>query len=381
MHFITSALGQHAGLVHAVAGVIIVMALLFFLLETASAARKRRVSRMPATLPLSLPRPITPSAGQAPSGDAADQDSCPQLPQVCLFCQDDVEPDEATFPYARILVSARGDSDAGRKRAQNEDSLLLLPEHSLFAVADGMGGYYGGKVASTLAVDTIKLAFDQTSFEDELQSDLPIPRLGRELANALVQANRAVFDAARAEPKLAEMGTTLVAARFSANKRRVYVGHVGDSRCYRFRRSRLTQLTTDHTMRHLGLEGPRANELFRAVGIEESVVVDLVIDIPRPEDIYLLCSDGLPKMVSNERIEEALRAESDLEAAVYRLIELANDAGGRDNVTVILVRVRERLALEADLSTDKARQNCAPDHASRSQRVTVKTHAPNGGAQ
>ncbi len=349
MHIITSALGQHAARVHVIAGVVIVAASIGVLLELLAFVKQRRLARAsePPRVPIVRfaekvePLRITSPVSVPPPSENGELDTLPKLPQVCLLCQDDVEPDEATFPHARILVSARGDSDAGKRRAGNEDSLLMLPEHSVFAVADGMGGYHGGKVASSLAVDTLKSAFDSTSFADEFQSDTPIPRRARELASALVQANRAVFRAAQSEPDLSEMGTTLVAARFSADKRRVYVGHVGDSRCYRFRGSRLTQLTTDHTMRHLGLDGPHANDLFRAVGIEQSVVIDLVIDMPHAEDIYLLCSDGLPKMVSHELIEEALQKESDLEAAVYRLIELANDAGGRDNVTVIVVRVRE----------------------------------------
>ncbi len=348
MHTISSTALQHAARVHWIAGAVVALAGLLVLFELIAFAKQRSRARAnvvprakvtePRPEPLIISRPRTPVAAE--SADADTLSKIP-VPQVCLLCQDDVEPDEATFPHPRILIVARGDSDAGRKRAGNEDSLLMLPEHSVFAVADGMGGYHGGKVASSLAVDTLKEAFDRTAFSDDFQSDTPIPRRGRELASALVQANRAVYHAARSEPDLAEMGTTLVAARFSPDKRRVYVGHVGDSRCYRFRGSRLTQLTTDHTMRHLGLDGPHANDLFRAVGIEQNVVIDLVIDMPRSEDIYLLCSDGLPKMVSHESIEEALQKESDVEAAVYRLIELANDAGGRDNVTVIIVRVRE----------------------------------------
>jgi len=377
MNSITSAIGQHAARVHVVAGVVIIAASVWVLLELLAFAKQRRRVRAserplrtserppeetpadsrepkPKAEPLLIVRPLEPTAS-----DNVEPDPITKLPQVCLLCQDDVEPDEATFPYARILLSARGDTDAGKKRSGNEDSMLMLPEHSLFAVADGMGGYHGGKIASTLAVDTLRSAFDRTSFDIDFQSDTPIPRRARELASALVQANQAVFTAAQREPDLAEMGTTLVAARFSPDKRRVYVGHVGDSRCYRFRGSRLTQLTTDHTMRHLGLDGPHANDLFRAVGIELNVVIDLVVDIPHAEDIYLLCSDGLPKMVSHELIEEALRNEPDLEAAVYRLIELANDAGGRDNVTVIAVRVRDA-ARERDRIEQTSLRNHTP---------------------
>ena len=393
MHVITSALGRHAALVHAIAGLVIALALLMLGVELVRfvisavkgkhASRPRKARAALASAPREAqPREAQPREAQpdpTSSDDALDRDSSADVPRVFLLCHDDVEPDEATFPYARILVSARGDSDAGKKRPRNEDSFLLLPDHSLFAVADGMGGYHGGQVASTLAVETLKQAFDQTSFEDEFQSDAPIPRRGRELATALVKANRAVFQAAQADPALSEMGTTMVAARFSPDKRRVYIAHVGDSRCYRLRGSALRQLTTDHTMRHLGLEGPRANDLFRAVGIEQNVTIDLVVDIPHPEDIYLLCSDGLPKMVKDESIAEALRSETDLEAAVYRLIELANDAGGRDNVTVVLVRVRDQSKLEADLFEGSADGDERSDPSRQAKRKAA--HAPTAGAK
>ncbi|HWZ89112.1 MAG TPA: serine/threonine-protein phosphatase, partial [Polyangiaceae bacterium] len=156
------------------------------------------------------------------------------------------------------------------------------------------------------------------------------------------QANRLVFRLARTKPELADMGTTLVALRFAPNKQRLYVGHVGDSRCYRLRGTELRQLTTDHVMRTLGLKGARAGDLFNAVGLRPEVSLDLVIDKPRPGDTYLLCSDGLPKMVSDELIRDTLIAESDPEAAVYCLIERANDAGGKDNVTVLLAKVLPR---------------------------------------
>jgi protein phosphatase len=376
--FIDSAQRQHAGLVSLIAGLIIVVLSVLLAFETRAffRGRKRRKARL--RTPPQESRASGHAAGNAlrplelrAPREGDDRDSSPPVPQVFLLCQDDVEPDEATFPHARILVSARGDSDAGKRRPGNEDSFLLLPEHSLFAVADGMGGYRGGKTASTLAVQALHTAFTQTAFDDEFQSDAPIPRRGRELATALVKANRAVFSAAQATPELNEMGTTLVAARFSPDKRRVYIGHVGDSRCYRFRNAKLTQLTTDHTMRHLGMEGPHANDLFRAVGIDPNVTIDLVVDRPEPEDIYLLCSDGLPKMVSDERIADALRGETDLEGTVYRLIELANDAGGRDNITVILVRVRERLAREVELSDGSPESAAIEDDLRDAQTIPV----------
>jgi len=277
--------------------------------------------------------------------DDHDEDEPYETPEVVLMCRDNIEPDEATSPQARILVTASGATDRGKKRRRNEDSYLMLHDHSVFAVADGMGGYNGGEVASSLAVDTVRETFERMSFDGDLQSKIPIPRRGRELACSLLEANRAVLAAARTKPELAQMGTTLVAARFSPNKQRVYVGNVGDSRCYRFRGNELEQLTTDHTMRLLGLEGLHGNELYRAIGVKQSVDIDLIVDIPQAEDVYLLCSDGLPKMATSEEIQAVLAAEHDLDIAAQRLIDLANAAGGRDNVTVVLVRVQERLGL------------------------------------
>ena len=259
--------------------------------------------------------------------------------RVTLIYEADAEEDEPTAPFARIMVAASGDSDCGLKRRRNEDSFLVLPEQGVFVVADGMGGYAGGQVASSLAVDAVRQAFESEKFEGPVAADRPVPRRGQELANAVWQANRVVFRAARTEPELADMGTTLVALRFAPNKQRLYVGHVGDSRCYRLRGADLRQLTTDHVMRARGLKGPRAGDLFNAVGLRPELDLDLVIDMPRPGDVYLLCSDGLPKMVSDEVIRDTLIAESDVEAAVYCLIERANDAGGKDNVTVLLAKV------------------------------------------
>jgi serine/threonine protein phosphatase PrpC len=262
--------------------------------------------------------------------------------RVVVSYEDDADVDEGTGPAVRILMCAQGDSDRGHKRRMNEDSFLFLTEHALFAVADGMGGHAGGKVASNLAVDTLRDAFERGVFEGDVRSDKPVPRRGHELACALLSANQAVFTAGQADPALANMGTTAVVARFSANKQRLYLAHVGDSRCYRLRAGTFRQLTTDHTMSTLGMAGPRAKDLFRAIGIKPHVDIDLIVDKPHGDDIYLLCSDGLSKMVSDDEIRRILMDETDLEAAVYNLIEAANDNGGKDNVTVILVQVIER---------------------------------------
>jgi serine/threonine protein phosphatase PrpC len=286
-------------------------------------------------------------ASSAPSKSAASSSALrADTPSIKVIYEDEAELEEVTLPHARILISANAGSDTGRHRPRNEDSLLVLPERSLFVVADGMGGYEGGEVASSLAVETIRRAFEKNIFEGNTAADSSIPRRGREMACAIQMANQAVLRRSKDETALRNMGTTVIAARFSPNKQRVYIGHVGDSRCYRLRGTTLRQLTTDHTLRELGMKGPSSKQLFQAVGIRPTITIDLVVDKPRPQDIYLLCSDGLSKMVSDDQVRDVLRAEPDLEAAVLSLIEKANEQGGRDNVTVILVKIIERGAAE-----------------------------------
>jgi serine/threonine protein phosphatase PrpC len=135
------------------------------------------------------------------------------------------------------------------------------------------------------------------------------------------------------------MGTTVVSAYFSANNQRVYIAHVGDSRCYRLRSQKLTQLTSDHTLGAAGIAGSTSNLLSRAIGVEPNVEVDVQVESPRPGDVYLLCSDGLSRMVAAPEIEATLLSTPDLDAATKTLTDLANRGGGRDNITVILVRV------------------------------------------
>jgi protein phosphatase len=248
---------------------------------------------------------------------------------------------------ARILLYAAGDSDQGRVRTRNEDSLLVMPERSLFAVADGMGGHRGGEVASSLAIDALQDAFDRSAFEGRVQADGDVPRRARELAAAVQMTNECVRSMALADRELSDMGTTLVAARFSPNKQRLYVGHVGDSRCYRLRRGTLRQLTTDHTMATLGMKGPRSQDLFQAVGTSPGLMIDLIVDKPQDDDVYLLCSDGLSKMLSDDKVRDVLLAHEDLESALYTLIEEANNWGGKVNVTVIIVKVLSRTSKKA----------------------------------
>ncbi|MDQ3031158.1 MAG: protein phosphatase 2C domain-containing protein [Myxococcota bacterium] len=256
----------------------------------------------------------------------------------------EIEEDEPTGPMPRILVTAVGQTDAGRRRKHNEDAYLVLQSHSLFAIADGMGGYAAGEIASQMAIDVVTAAFESGHFGGSPIAGLP--RRGDELVRAIQSSNAAILKQARANEAQAGMGTTLVAARFSPNRKRVYIAHVGDSRLYRLRGDELEQLTEDHTLGAMGIQGPSANKLSRAVGVFDEVEVDLRVDEPHNGDYYILCSDGLSKMVPEPTIAELIRATShDIDAAVRRLISEANERGGKDNVSVILIRVDEPVDL------------------------------------
>jgi serine/threonine protein phosphatase PrpC len=281
---------------------------------------------------------VPPSVQDTPSPNLFDAEE-EAASRLQLIYATEAEAEEVTAASARILVYAAGDSDRGRVRQRNEDSLLLMPECSLFAVADGMGGHRGGDVASRLAIDTLADAFRRAAFDAQVQTDREVPRRARELAAAVQMTNECVRSKALADRELAGMGTTLVAARFSPNKQRLYVGHVGDSRCYRLRAEKLRQLTTDHTLASLGMHGTRANDLYQAVGVSPGISIDVIVDKPEDDDVYLLCSDGVSKMLSDDKIREVLLEHEDLESALYTLLEAVNDRGALDNVTAIIVKV------------------------------------------
>jgi protein phosphatase len=245
----------------------------------------------------------------------------------------DPAPDSAPL----FLVHATAQTDKGMRRKRNEDSLGVLENHNLFIVADGMGGYAGGEQASRIAVETIMEAFRCDAFEGEEHGD--IPRAASELARAVQMANAAIGEEAQKQHALAGMGTTVCAAVFSPTRQRVFIAHVGDSRCYRLRDGVFTQLTNDHTMAELGMKGPESRQLSRAVGIWPTVQIDVLLAVPKTGDVYLLCSDGLTKMLSDDIIGNVLRNEDDPKVAVERLIFFANAHGGKDNITLVLVRV------------------------------------------
>jgi protein phosphatase len=250
------------------------------------------------------------------------------------------EDEEPTGPNALILVTAVGKTDPGLKRKHNEDAYATLMDHHVFVIADGMGRHAAGEVASQLCVEAISKAFESNDF-GRVPFDPALPRRSNRMRSAILEANAIILAAAQENEAHAGMGTTVVAAYFSPNNQRVYIAHVGDSRCYRLRDGKLVQLTQDHTLGAAGIQGKSAAVLSRAVGVEENVEVDLMTESPQPKDVYLLCSDGLSRMLQDDEIESTLSGMTDdLDGATKKLISLANERGGRDNITAILVRVQ-----------------------------------------
>ena len=240
-----------------------------------------------------------------------------------------------------------GKTDPGRRRERNEDAVGWDAERGLALLADGMGGHQAGHVASEAAVEAVRRAVG-ASLERGAEDAEALLRAGIE------EANQSIYGRALSEPMYAGMGTTVVAALFSGE--RVVVGHVGDSRLYRFRQGGLTQLTVDHSLvQELVEEGAMTleeakrsvgrNVITRALGIEPQVEAEVRSHRVRGGDLYLLCSDGLTDMVGEEVLHSLLaRCGDDLASTGEALIEKANECGGEDNIAVVLVRVRPAAA-------------------------------------
>ncbi|NUP06625.1 MAG: serine/threonine-protein phosphatase [Polyangiaceae bacterium] len=275
-----------------------------------------------------------------------------------------------------IRAIAAGISDVGRQREHNEDSYAIDDEHGLFVVADGMGGHSAGDVASKLATSTISDFFRTLAGEDvtwPTHFDRTLSDEENRLLTSIGIANRRIFETSQSTRSLAGMGTTVVGAHFSVKKKRMFVGHVGDSRAYRIRDGAIQQLTRDHSLVNEPFpelsEAERAelpkNVITRALGMQDNVVVDLTSDEARDGDVYLLCSDGLSGMLSDEVIlAEVMRFQKDGEAAQVltrkeleelcsRLVQRANEAGGEDNITALAIRIEEgELAPSSRRSTE-----------------------------
>ncbi len=236
----------------------------------------------------------------------------------------------------RVAPDSFSKSDTGRQRRSNEDR--LFEQSPLFAVADGMGGARAGEVASKIVVDTFQEGLPTAGSDEE------------RLATLVREANKRINDLAREDPDRAGMGTTVTAAYVGPDA--VSVAHVGDSRGYRFRDGKLERLTTDHSLveelkrrgrltEEEAEEHPQKSVITRALGPEAAVEVDTLSHPAKADDVYLLCSDGLTGMVSEDRISEILRDAGSLREAGQTLIREANERGGRDNITVVLFRLEE----------------------------------------
>ncbi len=254
-----------------------------------------------------------------------------------------------------MKLAVAGRTHVGMKRAHNEDSLRICRDESLFMVADGMGGHASGEVASQMSVETIAEFFRATAEDAEMTWPYKMEKDRRyeesRVITGIKLSNRRIFESASRDSRLKGMGTTIVVTFFTEEM--CYIGHVGDSRVYRFRDGKLIQLTEDHSllndyikMRQLSPEEieafPHKNVIVRALGMKETVQVDIAQERPQDGDVYLLCSDGLSGMITDPGMEEILRSNDDLDAACETLIDEANQNGGTDNITVILVRCENR---------------------------------------
>ncbi len=257
-----------------------------------------------------------------------------------------------SFPMDGMRVRFAGETDVGMKRTHNEDNLYLPDEERLIMVADGMGGHAAGDVASKLAVETVAGFFRATAEDPRITWPFMIDRENRHEENRLITgiklANLKIFEMAQRDSRSRGMGTTLVSCLFCDDL--VLVAHVGDSRVYQIRDGKIRQLTEDHSllndyikMKRIAPEDvdrfPHKNVIVRALGMKETVAVDVLRQEPRMGDLYLLCSDGLSGMVDDSDVLKLALAEKDLDRCSERLIEAANANGGADNITVALARL------------------------------------------
>jgi serine/threonine protein phosphatase PrpC len=254
------------------------------------------------------------------------------------------------MPYQLELEFA-AKTDTGLVRSHNEDSIVYSAEYGFAILADGMGGYNAGEVASGIATSVLKESLEQRLRHQQWDVRLNrTKRIQQMVVDSIVHANDSIFEAARINPENSGMGTTLVLALFHQNH--VTVAHIGDSRAYRLRKGELTQITRDHSMLQEQIDAGLISEesaqfaqnrnlITRAMGVDVDVDVEIHEHQVESGDIYLLCSDGLSDMLSKSQILGALNnSDRNLEKVCDALITEANEHGGRDNISVALVRVR-----------------------------------------
>ena len=242
------------------------------------------------------------------------------------------------------MIKAYAKSDVGKVREINEDSYYIsesLDEVQLYIIADGMGGYNGGEIASSLAIKSAKNYIENNFKDIEKDRDSIIQLLG----SSMEYANMVVYEKSQEKPELHGMGTTLEICLIYNNK--VYIGHIGDSRIYRIRKEFIRKLTQDHSyVQKLVKEGkitkeqaevhPQKNMLTRALGCNAFVEPDVMVKGFLKDDILVMCSDGLTNMVKTEIIYQ--EASKNIEQAPKELVRIANENGGKDNVTVVIIK-------------------------------------------
>lgn len=239
-----------------------------------------------------------------------------------------------------------GITDIGKTRKENQDGFYLCDEFEniqYFIIADGMGGVSGGKIASTAAIESIKSYIDENIYDIELEEE----QIKELIKGAILNANKFIYQKALREEKYKGMGTTVILAVTYGN--RVYIGHIGDSRLYRIRKNIIRQLTKDHSYVQALLEEgsitkaeaqnhPQKNILLKVVGCEEEIEPDIIIKGFKKGDILLMCTDGLTNMISvNEIYNIVVEGKEDLKNTCKKLINIANENGGYDNISAILI--------------------------------------------
>lgn len=251
-----------------------------------------------------------------------------------------------------MKIKSFGFSDIGKRRERNEDCFLVNEDLKLYAVADGMGGHLGGDFASRLAVATLEevveaLERDPKTLLKEEGVSLKAGEYQGYLRHAIKLASRRIFEKSNEQVELQGMGTTSVVLLFRKNK--AYIANVGDSRAYRIRGDKIAQITKDHSLVSeqmragiLSEDDARAHRLkniiTRSVGFQEDVDVDVDIRVVREGDLFFLCSDGLSNMVTDSEIRDII-VTNESEVACKRLVDIANERGGDDNITVVLAQV------------------------------------------
>jgi PPM family protein phosphatase len=257
------------------------------------------------------------------------------VPRTCVNWAAGVFLATAVLHYTAAAVS-----DLGRKRSGNEDAFGYSVEHGVYVVCDGMGGAAAGEIASSLAVDEMMRQLTSRNSTNPLPTDAE---------HAIAAANRAIFTRAERNQKLNGMGTTLVA--LLVEDRHAWLINVGDSRGYRLRNSHLEQITVDHSLveeqvrtghmtRADALRSPLRNVITRALGTQNQVTPDIFELEAEPGDLFMLCSDGLTRELSDPLIESMLTVGAPLEEICARLVAAANQAGGHDNITCLLIRAQ-----------------------------------------